>query len=77
MSLRPRAAQPVSLNAPANALFQTADVSDPVAPHAVADTGRQQRQPYSGGSLRTVVPSPYNDRAHLTPPEFEDHVSNG
>lgn len=26
-----------------------------------------------GAPLRTVAPSPYNDRAHLTPPEFEDH----
>ena len=27
----------------------------------------------TGAPLRTVAPSPYNDRAHLTPEEFEDH----
>jgi len=63
----------VSLNESASALFQVNDITDSVTRHEVADTGRSARQQYGGGSLRTVVPSPYNDRAHLTPKEYRDH----
>lgn len=38
----------------------------------IEGTGRNQTTSI-GGSLRTVIPSPYNDRAHLTPVEYEDH----
>lgn len=76
MSLRPRSSQ--ASRAPVTTEVQPAkfavDVTEgSVVPSPlVSDIGRQARN-YGGGSLRTVVPSPYNDRAHLTPPEFEDH----
>ena len=47
----------------------TFDISDALNAHAAAagcaDIG--------GSALRTVVPSPYSDKRHLTPEEFEDH----
>ena len=75
MSLRPR--QPASA-APAGFRLQASAGLVPPAPTAGLafdiSSALSARQPAATGApLRTVAPSPYNDRAHLTPEEFEDH----
>ena len=66
MSLRPRqaASEPKLSFAFGHGLLPEAPPADP------APIGKNARDE---GRLRTVAPSPYNDRAHLEPKEYEDH----
>ena len=71
MSMRRKASGPDAQPNPGAARpFRLAASLSPVA--GVGSRAGYERQD-STGMLRTVIPSPYNDRAHLTPEEYEDH----
>lgn len=60
---------PAPTSAQAGLTFDISEAATPrpagtAAPFDVSDVG---------AALRTVAPSPYNDKAHLEPREFEDH----
>ena len=68
MSLRPRKEEP-----PARGFSLLASGGlVPPAPTS-AQAGLSFDVSDVGAALRTVAPSPYNDKAHLEPREFEDH----
>ena len=70
MSLRPRKEQAAPQGF---SLLASGGLAPPAPTAAQAGLSFSLGTANVGAPLRTVAPSPYNDRAHLEPREFEDH----